>query len=177
MTNTSSSSSFERPEVLPALVEEMAVIANLLELYAHDFSEFHAVELGQDGRYGYPDLPLYWREPGRHPFLIRVNGKLAGFALIREVPQASKEDAVWDMAEFFVLRAYRRRGVGMKAAQAIWRQFPGSWQVRVMQSNRAALAFWQRAISGLAGGAMASGCVENARETWAVFSFTSPAER
>ncbi len=98
----------------------MPIVANLFELYAHDFSEFHSVEPGPDGRFGYPDLPLYWSEPGRYPFLIRVGGKLAGFVLVRRISQTSESDAVWDMAEFFVLRAYRRRGVGKRSRLAAY---------------------------------------------------------
>jgi hypothetical protein len=43
--------------------EQELILANLLELYAHDFSEFHELELGSDGRFGYGGLPLYWSEP------------------------------------------------------------------------------------------------------------------
>src|SRR5579859_7388702 len=107
MTTVSTSDSFGLPETLRATQEEMPVIANLFELYAHDFSEFHSVEPGADGRFGYPDLPLYWSEPGRHPFLIWVGGKLAGFVLVQRISQSSGSNAVWDMAEFFVLRAHR----------------------------------------------------------------------
>jgi predicted acetyltransferase len=174
MTNLGSSVSMGHPEILPAVREEMPIVANLFELYAHDFSEFHAVEPGPDGRFGYPDLPLYWSEPGRYPFLIRIGGKLAGFALVRRISQTSGNDAVWDMAEFFVLRAYRGRGVGMKAAHSLWRQFPGPWQVRVMRANPAAHKFWQSAIAEFAGEAMSSTHREKAGETWDVFSFLSP---
>ena len=33
-------------EVIPAAAEEEQILANLLELYAHDFSEFHDLEIG-----------------------------------------------------------------------------------------------------------------------------------
>jgi predicted acetyltransferase len=169
-------SSFGQVDVFRATNEEMPVIANLLELYAHDFSEFHSVELGPDGRFGYPDLPLYWSEPERHPFLIRVDGKLAGFALIREILPVSGTNSIWDMAEFFVLRAYRRSGVGTNAAKAVWRQFPGNWQVRVMRSNRVGLGFWLHAIDEFAGGKVSSSKDEKAGEIWDIFSFTSTAQ-
>jgi hypothetical protein len=58
-------------EVDPALREHATILANLLELYAHDFSEFHSLDLGPDGRFGYKSLSLYWSEADRHPFLIR----------------------------------------------------------------------------------------------------------
>ena len=65
-------------EVIPAAPEQERTVANLLELYAHDFSEFHDLEIGADGRFSYPSLPLYWSEPGRYPFLVKMDGKLAG---------------------------------------------------------------------------------------------------
>jgi predicted acetyltransferase len=173
MTNVSTAASFRHPQILPATKEEMPVVANLFELYAHDFSEFHSIEAGADGRFGYPDLPLYWSEPGRYPFLIRVGGKLAGFVLVHRISQAFANDAAWDMAEFFVLRAYRRRGVGREAAHKVWRQFPGPWQVRVMRANQSAHEFWQHAIAEFAGEAIRPTQAEKAGEMWDVFSFTS----
>jgi hypothetical protein len=39
-------------EVLPATTEQEPVLANLLEMYAHDFSEFSDLKIGVDGRFG-----------------------------------------------------------------------------------------------------------------------------
>ncbi|MGA8668454.1 MAG: GNAT family N-acetyltransferase [Terracidiphilus sp.] len=107
-------------EVLRATEEERPILENLLELYIHDFSEFHAVDIQPDGRFGYPDLPLYWLEPGRHPFLARIDGDLVGFALVRKVASIRHYEAIWDMAEFFVLRGMRRHGIGTELAGAVW---------------------------------------------------------
>ena len=122
-----------------ATVEEQAVVAQLLELYLHDFSEFTAAEVGDDGRFVYDHLDRYWAEPDRHPFLVRVDGRLAGYALVRS-------GAPHDMAEFFVMRKYRRGGVGAAAARALFARFPGEWQVRQLAANTGATAFWRTAI-------------------------------
>ena len=172
MTSVGNRTSFGHIEIFPATKEEMPVLANLFELYAHDFSEFYAIEPGRDGLFGYPDLPRYWSEAGRFPFLIRVGERLAGVVLVHKISQTS-EDEVWDVAEFFVLRAYRRRGVGKEAAFRVWRRLPGSWQVRVMGSNQPAYRFWQHAIGEFAGEATSSISVEKAGERWEVFSFVS----
>jgi predicted acetyltransferase len=172
MTNQPEKTS-ARIEVSPATVEQEPILANLLELYAHDFSEFHAIEPGPDGRFGYKNLPLYWKEPDRHPFLVRVEGKLAGLALVKKGPDVSGDKTVWDMAEFFVLRGWRRRGIGTKIAHEVWRQFPGRWEVRVMDSNTPARYFWTRAISLFTGAAMQPVRVEKEGERWEVFSFES----
>jgi len=160
-------------ELVSAAPHEQPILANLLELYAHDFSEFHEIELGVDGRFGYRHLPLYWSEPNRRPFLVRVDGKLAGLVLVKKGSELSRDETVWDMAEFFVVRRYRRRGIGTYVAHEVWRRVPGPWEVRVMQSNDSAHLFWAHAISEFAGKAIHPVCVENGDQIWRVFSFES----
>ena len=160
-------------ELVPAAPDQQPILANMLELYAHDFSEFHELELGVDGRFGYPYLPLYWSDPNRRPFLVRVDGKLAGLVLVKSGSELSGDETVWDMAEFFVVRRYRRRGIGTYMAHEVWRQVPGLWEVRVMESNHSAHLFWAHAISGFTGEAVLSSCVENGGQLWRVFAFKS----
>ena len=126
-------------EVVEATIGDKAVLSRLLELYQHDFSEFEPADVDERGLYGYRYLDDYWTEPARHPFLFRADGKWAGFALVRA-------GAPHDMAEFFVMRRYRRSGVGTTIAREVFARFPGEWQVRQMTSNTAATAFWTRAI-------------------------------
>jgi predicted acetyltransferase len=161
-------------EVTPAGTEHKSALANLLELYQHDFSEFVDVELGQDGRFGYKYLPLYWSEPNRFPFLIQVDGKLAGFALVRRGSEVSGNRDVWDMAEFFVVRGYRKRGVGTRAAHQVWRRCPGKWEIRVMPSNESAREFWSAAVARFVGRKVPSVLLGEADKRWQVISFESP---
>lgn len=160
-------------EVIPATLDQKPILANLLELYAHDFSEFLDLDLGPDGRFGYSDLSLYWTDPGRHPFLVRSGGKLAGFALVTRGSRVSGKETVWDMTEFFVVRGYRRCGVGIQLAHEVWGQLPGAWEIRVMQSNVSASNFWERAISTFTGEAIDSSWFEKRDEWWRLFSFES----
>lgn len=160
-------------EIIPALPEHEPVLANLLELYAHDFSEFLDMKLGADGRFGYKHLPSYWKEPHRHPFLIMASGHLAGFALAHRGSEVSDDEDVWDMTEFFTVRGYRRMGVGMKAAHQIWKMFPGKWEVRVIDRNRNAKEFWARAISEFLGKTIDPTPFDKNGEGWHVFSFES----
>jgi predicted acetyltransferase len=157
-----------RIEIISASLEQAPILANLLELYAHDFSEFHGIALGEDGRFGYRSLPLYWSEPGRHPFLVRIKGKLAGFALVKKGSEISGKENVWDMAEFFVLRGFRRSGFGTHIAHEVWKRFPGAWEVRVMQSNVSANHFWGHAISMFAGEVIHPVEVEKDGERWSL---------
>lgn len=153
-------------EVIPATADQEPILANLLELYAHDFSEFLQLELGEDGRFGYQQLPLYWLEPDRYPFLVRIGGKLAGLVLVKREP-----GGIWDMAEFFVLRGYRRQGIGTEIARMMWRRFPGRWEVRVMEVNQPGLQFWERAVKAFTGDPARSSLIEKNGQSWRVFSF------
>ena len=160
-------------EVLPATPEQEPVLANLLELYSHDFSEFVELELHPDGRFGYPWLPLYWTEENRWPFLIQVDGALAGFVFVTRGLPPSGDPAVYDMAEFFIVRGQRKRGIGTAAARLVWQRFPGRWQVRVIESNQPALAFWRSAIAAFAGPAVQESSLCLSDRHWHVFSFDS----
>jgi predicted acetyltransferase len=83
------------------------------------------------------------------------------------------DKTVWDMAEFFVVRGYRRRGIGTQIAHEVWRRFPGIWEVRVMESNHSARLFWERAIQAFTGETPRSIRVEKGSELWNVFTFES----
>ena len=100
-----------RVEVLPAAWEQEPVLANLLELYAHDFSELRDLDVGEDGRFGYGALPLYWTEPGRFPFLVGVDGRLAGLVLVRRGSAISGDSFLWcvDTEDEGLGRSWRMR--------------------------------------------------------------------
>jgi predicted acetyltransferase len=80
-------------EVQQASLEDKAILRNLLELYAYDFSEFDQCDVDAHGLFGYNRLDHYWTEPGRYPFLVRVEGKLAGLVLVRTLYE-SKTDPI-----------------------------------------------------------------------------------
>ena len=51
------------------------------------------------------------------------------------------------IAEFFIMRKYRRRGIGCAVACQIFDRFPGKWEVQQMVSNQRAQFFWRRVIA------------------------------
>lgn len=125
--------------VINAREADKPVLRHLLELYQHDFSEFDGRNVDDHGLYGYPYLDHYWVESDRRPFLFDVDGRWAGFALVRLGPPI-------DMSEFFVLRRFRRSGVGRDAAVQIFRMLPGPWQLRQLTTNPDATKFWRRIV-------------------------------
>jgi len=134
-------------EITPATITERPILRNLMELYQYDFSEFDGADLSSLGYYDYPYFDHYWVDPERTPFLMRVDGNLAGFALVARFNYFTGLKDNWVMAEFFILRKYRRQGVGEHAARFIFDQFPGEWQVGQILENQAAAAFWRKVIA------------------------------
>jgi predicted acetyltransferase len=125
-------------------LKDKAVLRQMLQLYQYDFSEIEGTELNADGFYEYRYLDLYWSEEGRTPFFIRENEQLAGFVLVNRHTLVIK--AGWCLAEFFILRKYRRRQLGRAAAFAAFDRFRGEWEVRQTRTNVVAQAFWKKTI-------------------------------
>ena len=123
------------------------VLRNLVQLYAYDFAEFMDWDLPDSGRYRDTAIDGCFDGAHRHPFLIRVDGRLAGFAIVDLRSRLTGEDGIRDVAEFFVTRKYRGRGVGNTAAQALFQRFGGRWEVRQTAQNTGALAFWRKVIT------------------------------
>jgi predicted acetyltransferase len=134
----------------PVLESQRQIITNLIQLYKYDFSEFAEIgspygEVGFDGRFIYEGLDSYWREEGRFALKVEADGRLAGFVLVNQW-SALNRSLDHSVAEFFVLRKYRRIGVGSRAARVLFERWPGHWEVSVARYNKPALSFWRKAI-------------------------------
>ncbi len=136
----------ETVQVEPAGIAHRELMQNLLQLYLYDFSEYVAIARNKDGLFIYPYLDHYWREPDRFPFLISVAGEHAGFALIREEINPRTNETSYEIAEFFVMKKFRRQHVGIKATLLLVSKLSGSWVVRVLENNKPALHFWQHTL-------------------------------
>jgi predicted acetyltransferase len=154
--------------------EAEQVMRNLLEHYLHDMSEWFHLDTHPDGSFSY-DTSLLW-QPDRDVYLVRSDDALAGFAIIGKAGRWLGEGAadVHDVHEFFVLRRYRRDGIGWTVAERLWNQRPGPWLVRVAVANAPAVAFWRAAINGYTGGDFTEEPREANGRQWSYFRFESP---
>ena len=161
-------------EMQRVALDEKPVLANLLQLYLHDHSEFDGYSIGEDGLYFYRYFDHYWIEEGRHAFLIRVDGEIAGFAMIRDATNTGDTHSI---AEFLVLRKFRRRGVGTEVVKRVFDSFPGRWKVQQQPFNLSAQAFWRRVISDYTGGDYTESTVFYDGEDRPCQEFTSPGKQ
>ncbi len=145
-------------EVREATPVDRVLIRNLYPLYLHDltaFTDFYDVD--EEGVF-FPDYLPDWLDghsPLMHALAIREGGRPAGFALVGQAPFPHMTPGRdYRMCEFFVLNRSRRRGVGRRAAHAIFAMFPGVWEVTELPRNTAAVSFWRRIIGEYTGGAV-----------------------
>ena len=138
--------------VVEASLEQKPVLHRLMQLYLHDSSEFTGDDASPDGVFTYRYFDEYWREPDRFPFLIYCNANLAGFVLVNSYTVVLENGAGRSIAEFFVMRKYRRQGVGRRAAFYAFDRFPGLWEVRENSNNFTGQQFWRTIIAEYTGG-------------------------
>jgi predicted acetyltransferase len=130
-------------EVRIATPNERLPLYRMLELYQHDLSDIWDQDIDTHGEYGYT-LDRYWNASDCWPYLFLASGKLAGFALVDRRVRIPGDD-FW-MDQFFVLKKYRRQGIGSAAAATLLDAHQGHWQVGQMPANLVAQAFWRRLV-------------------------------
>jgi predicted acetyltransferase len=137
------------PALIPATADDRPVIDRLIQLYLYDMATDRPFPLGDEGRYAYDFLDRFWQ----HPYLFRDDGQIAGFALVIGDCPLTGTAPCWFMAEFFVLRAFRRRALGRAMVSAVLARHPGRWHIANQTANTGADAFWSRTIPPMDGGA------------------------
>ncbi len=133
-------------ELIKATIEYKNVIKKLMQFYMYDFSEYLKTDVEDDGSFAaYPHLEDYWTEENnRFPYIILKDQKYVGFALVRFTE--SEERNYFSIAEFFIMKKYRREGIGKSIAAQIFNLHKGYWEVYQKESNKPAQIFWSRII-------------------------------
>lgn len=138
--------------VVPATIEEKLVILALIQPYLEELSRFPDIEplhKDENGVYQYSYLDAYWEEKERFPYLLHSDGKIAGFALVRVRVEV---DGRWEMAEFYLLPQFRRRGLAMSCVADIFEKHPGEWTIMFNKHNLPGRALWRKVAEHFAKG-------------------------
>jgi predicted acetyltransferase len=110
-------------------------LANLFQLYFHDFSDWSGEEVDAHGKFDAWDETTFTTQ-GNMAYLLRVGEQLAGFLVI-ETAQTLM-GPMKEFADLFILRRYRRAGLA-----------PHPWLVAVFRADTQALKFWRSAFDQL----------------------------
>jgi len=127
------------PELVPIPESDKPELWNDLQDYITELAPFDRA-LAPQGRYEYPGFDALWCEPGRSLFWVKLDGEIAGFAIVHSA------DGVTDMSDFYIRPTYRRRGVGFEFARAVIAQFPGPWTLTQYKAKADSIAFWRAVI-------------------------------
>lgn len=144
---------------------EAHIIKNLYPIYLHELSAYSNDERLLPNNHGVlgEDEPvrcacrgqaqeIWWSKPGVClPFLVRLDGAIIGFVLAATSPHTSPASD-FSVYEFFILNPYRRRGLGRQAALKLFKDYPGRWELNVLNRNIPAQAFWSKVIGECANG-------------------------
>jgi predicted acetyltransferase len=130
---------------------DKSILSQLIQLYRYDSSEFDGHALNEHGLYMYKYLDHQWTDEYRHPCMFRVNGEIAGFALVslgvpREHVKLSTSERTNVIGDFFIMRKFRGQGYGKQAAFELFDRFPGIWELRQTSGNLPANRFWNRVL-------------------------------
>jgi len=118
-----------------------------MQFYKYDFSEFVDIDVQKDGLFeAYKFLDEYWKDNNnRFPYIIQKDKKYAGFVLVKFIESAQRK--YFSIAEFFVMKKYRREGIGKTIAHRIFDLHKGTWEVFQKENNKPAQLFWNSVIN------------------------------
>lgn len=131
-------------ELIYARLDQQEILSNLLQFYIYDFSEFIDVHVEENGKYNNYPLNDYWAKDNHFPYLIKINGYYAGFALVKRI--TTETNSYYSISEFFIMKKYRRTGLGTSVAKNIFGLHKGKWEVFQMGKNKPAQLFWRNVI-------------------------------
>ena len=134
-------------EIKQVCADEKEILRNLLEKYDYEFSQWNKRDVNELGLFGYPYFDHYWTENERWAYFIYADHKLAGFAMVNNLPEVDDRQTDFQMAEFFVLYKYRRSSVGKQAFFKVLELHKGRWQLKLHPDNLGSVHFWNRVIN------------------------------
>lgn len=118
-----------------------------LELWMQDYlrelAPYYGDAPGEDGKYSYRYLPLYFSESDRAAFAIAEGDCTVGFLLVNHVNCGSLTTD-YTLAEFSVFPPFRGRGRAEETMNELLKILPGTWQLKYTPQNPAAAALWRR---------------------------------
>jgi predicted acetyltransferase len=136
-------------------------LRNVLPFYLHELSGFGSEFwwLDETGRWQPEQAVETWfTRPDVSALLLLSEGKRIGFALVGHSPFPYMSAEVdHSLAEFFILAAHRRHGLGAEAARRVLQRFPGRWELEVLALNAPAQRFWRKVTRELPGLQVAPG--------------------
>lgn len=133
-----------------ANVADHPVAERLWLMFRHDMSEFSDLLPNPDGTFRSDRLRTAFTDTDWAPYLLTSGRHPVGLAFVRGLTGPTRV-----LNSFFVVRGARRAGIGLRAVQEVVAKHPGPWEVAFQDGNAAAVHFWRRVATAIAGDAWA----------------------
>lgn len=123
------------------------MVERLWLMFRHDMSEFGGQLPNQDGGFRAERLIKAFEDQDWACYVFAgPDDRPVGFAFVRGLTGPRRV-----LNSFFVVRSMRRTGIGLNAARAVIAEHPGPWEVAFQDVNAAAVRFWRRVATQVAG--------------------------
>lgn len=130
----------------PASMDHYPIIQNMATYYSYDMSQYMGWAQDNDGKQSVGmDYKKYWQTKNTFPFIIKLEDELVGFVIIDNNVSDPSND--FNIAQFFILRKFKGKGIGRYIAFQCFDKFRGNWEVFVMPRNEGAYRFWRKIIN------------------------------
>jgi predicted acetyltransferase len=132
-------------DIIPAIESDKEILQNLARFYVYEFTGETGWPCPPNGLFGgCDDMPTYLERDDRYAFLLRNEGELAGFVLVKT--DGLDPESEFYMGDFFILRKFQRQGVGRSVARRVLDMFRGEWEICFLVDNTRAMAFWKQVV-------------------------------
>ncbi|MFC8275640.1 GNAT family N-acetyltransferase [Streptomyces sp. NPDC057271] len=115
-------------------------------MFRHDMSEYSGVLPHLDGTFRRERLDSAIADADWAAYLVTSGRHPVGLAFVRGLSAPARV-----LNSFFVVRAARRAGVGLRAVREVVAAHPGRWEVAFQEENTGAVRFWRRVAADIAG--------------------------
>lgn len=130
-----------------ARAADRPMVERLWLMFRHDMSEFGGQLPNPDGTFRAEWLAAAFGDRNWAGYVFTgPEDRPVGFAIVRSLDGPARV-----LNSFFVVRSMRRAGVGLQAVSEIVAEHPGPWEVAFQDANAAAVRFWRRVATELAG--------------------------
>jgi len=129
-------------------MNQKATIYNLIQMYECEWSQYNHVDVEENGFYDYELDDEFFDIDNKEcaSFLVKVEGKIAGFVLITVGEEEDPKKPDWAIDEFFILPKYRRSGIGKHVFFDVLNKYKGIWVLWSHPKNETAVKFWDKSI-------------------------------
>ncbi|MEU0567715.1 GNAT family N-acetyltransferase [Nonomuraea sp. NPDC005983] len=134
--------------VRPAGTADRLAVERLWLMFRHDMAEFQGGLPSPDATYHSDRLRSAFEDDDWATYLFTSGDRPVGFSFVRALSGPARV-----LNSFFVVRGARRSGIGMKVVREVISRHPGPWKIAFQDSNTAAVAFWRRVATEIAGDA------------------------